>query len=135
MNKYNNIPYNAPELCAHFDKPNRCAAGYFHDKCTLCGSCIRCPKYEPRNGITYDIINDDEIASNYSPEYLFAHVIDSLKRAFANNPAWLNVYAIDYGRTRMTINDVADPDSMLDFAIVRESQNRLNIKFLGRIKG
>lgn len=132
--KRNYIPYNDPEQCAHFAKPRKCTPGWFHGKCTLCfGTAIRCPQYEPRSGFTYDITNDQDIVRHYSEEYFNEHVLASLKFAFADaSAATINVHFINQSRTMLRIYDVADVDSMLEFEIVNERADRIDIKFIGR---
>lgn len=133
--KTNHIPYNAPAMCVHYAAKNRCAAGWFHGKCALCYNCIRCPEYEPKTGLTYDIINDDEIVKTYGGDYFIEHVIASLKNAFTESPEFISDYYVYADSGILSINDIADDRCMLEFAIVRNTPNKLHIKFNGRIKG
>lgn len=133
--KTNHTPYNDPALCVHFADNNRCAAGWFHGHCSLCGTCIRCPQYAPKTGLTYDIVNDDEIVSSLGVNYFLEHVIASLKSAFEMTPGFIFTHYVDTERGTLSINDVADADCMLEFIIERHDPNKMHLKFLGRIKG
>nr|DAL02873.1 MAG TPA: Alpha-lytic protease prodomain [Caudoviricetes sp.] len=135
--KTKTIPYNNPALCVHYGTHDRCTTGWFHGRCTLAGSCIRCPKYESKTGLTYDIANDDEIVSAYDAAYFIEHVIASLKTAFAETPAFIYDWYVDVDNNTVRINDVADENCMLEFEIVNmdANPNKMVLKFLGRIKG
>lgn len=133
--KTNSTPYNDPAMCNHYAAPKRCAAGWFRGHCVLCGSCIRCPEYAPKTGLTYDIENDNEITSSFGVEYFIEHVIASLKSAFTMTPGFIFTHYVDMERGTLAINDVADADCMLEFEIVNHQPNKMNLKFLGRIKG
>jgi hypothetical protein len=133
--KTNHTPYNDPAMCVHFADNNRCSAGWFHGHCSLCGTCIRCPQYAPKTGLTYDIVNDDEIVSSLGVEYFLEHVIASLKSAFEMTPGFIFTHYVDTERGTLSINDVADADCMLEFGIERHDPNKMHLKFLGRFKG
>lgn len=133
--KTKHIPYNNPALCVHYAANDRCAAGWFHGHCSLNGTCIRCPKYEPKTGLTYDIVNDDEIVASFGGDYFLEHVIASLKSAFEMTPGFIFTHYIDTERGTIAINDVADADCMLEFDITNNTPNMIYLKFTGRIKG
>lgn len=122
-------------MCVYYAAKDRCTAGWFHGHCSLNGTCIRCPKYESKTGLTYDIENDDEIVSSYGGDYFLEHVIASLKSAFEMPPGFIFAHYVDTERGTFAINDVADADCMLEFEIVRHEPNKMNLKFIGRFKG
>lgn len=133
--KNNIIPYHDPALCVHFAAKNRCAAGWFHGRCSLSFGCIRCPKYESKTGLTYDIENEDVIINTYGGDYFLEHVIASLKFAFAQTPGFILTHYADIESDTLCINDVADKNCMLEFQIVEHCPNKLYLNFTGRIKG
>lgn len=133
--KTNHTPYTDPAMCVHHADNNRCAAGWFHGNCILCGTSIRCPEYAPKSGLTYDIENDNEIASSCGVDYFLEHVIASLKSAFTMTPGFIFTHYVDTERGTLTINDVADENCMLEFDIVNHYPNKMTLKFNGRIKG
>nr|DAV37260.1 MAG TPA: hypothetical protein [Caudoviricetes sp.] len=88
----------------------------------------------------------EKIASAYSEGYLKEHILSSLKIYFEkrknddifNDMDSNDTYTYD-GREIsypvLRINDVADKDSMLEFAIVGQQYDVLKLSFLGRMKG
>ncbi len=88
----------------------------------------------------------EKIASAYSERYLKEHILSSLKSYFEkrknddifNDMDSNDTYTYD-GREIsypvLRINDVADKDCMLEFAIVGHQYDVLKLSFLGRMKG
>lgn len=88
----------------------------------------------------YALRNQDKIAAAYSSGYLQQHLIGSLNRFFetvdedALNDCWIvNIPNERYPILR--INDIADENGMLEFAIIDRKYDVLKLAFLGRMKG
>lgn len=88
----------------------------------------------------YALRNQEKIAAAYSPDYLKQHLIASLDRFFATVDEdalleyWrINTFVQPYPILR--INDVADADCMLEFAIIDRQYDVLKLAFMGRMKG
>lgn len=88
----------------------------------------------------YALRNQDKIAAAYSTNYLQQHLLDSLNKFFetvdedALNDYWIvNIPNERYPILR--INDIADEDCMLEFAIIGRQYDILKLAFLGRMKG
>lgn len=92
----------------------------------------------------YALRKQDKIASAYSEDYLQQHIITSLADYFANNAderiaddysqeAYVTQNGAEYPLLR--INDLADDNAMLEFAVVGQQYDVLKLSFLGRMKG
>lgn len=88
----------------------------------------------------YALRNQNKIAAAYSTNYLQQHLLDSLNKFFetvdedALNDYWIvNIPNERYPILR--INDIADEDCMLEFAIIGRQYGILKLAFLGRMKG
>lgn len=92
----------------------------------------------------YALRKQDKIASAYSEAYLKGHIIKSLDSYFGNTnddriiddisqEGYVSKTGEDY--PVLMINDVADYNSMLEFVVLRQTYDVLNLSFLGRKKG
>jgi hypothetical protein len=90
----------------------------------------------------YALRKKDKIASAYSEQYLNDHIIQSLNRYFStHNDSEIaetieiadKVDNINYPILR--INDVADDNCMLEFAVLGQTYDVIKLSFLGRMKG
>lgn len=84
----------------------------------------------------------DKIASVYSEQYLNDHIIQSLNAYFKiNNDSEIaesirtadKVDNLNY--PILGINDVADDNCMLNFAVLGQTYDVIRLSFLGRFKG
>jgi len=84
----------------------------------------------------------DKIASAYSDQYLNDHIIQSLNTYFKiHNDRDIaetiemadKVDNLNYPILR--INDVADDNCMLEFAVLGQTYDVIRLSFLGRMKG
>lgn len=90
----------------------------------------------------YALRNQDKIAAAYSRDYLQQHILQSLDSAFEITPTesieealsleFQTINGKEYQVLR--VNDLADDDSMLEFAVVGWQYDVLHLAFLGRIK-
>lgn len=92
----------------------------------------------------YVLRNQDKIASVYSEAYLSEHIIKSLDCFFANSDddrifgdIELDTYQTESGESYavLRINDLADDNAMLEFAVIGKQYDVLKLAFLGRMKG
>lgn len=92
----------------------------------------------------YTLRKQDKIASAYSEAYLKGHIIKSLDSYFGNTnddriiedisqEGFATKTGEDYPVLR--INDISDNNAMLEFVVLRQTYDVLNLSFLGRIKG
>ena len=91
----------------------------------------------------FSLRKQEKIASAYSEGYLKEHILSSYFEKRKNDDIFNDMdsndtYTYD-GREIsypvLRINDVADKDSMLEFAIVGQQYDVLKLSFLGRMKG
>lgn len=92
----------------------------------------------------YALRNQDKIAAVFDEDYLKNHIIQSLDRFFANNDndcfiksVELDTYQAESGEsyTVLRVNDIADDNAMLEFAVIGQQFDVLKLAFLGRMKG
>lgn len=91
----------------------------------------------------YALRNQEKIAAVYSEDYLNRHILPSLKEAFANTPTEIIEEALTVefqtinGKNYqiLRVNDLADDDAMLEFAVVGRQFDVLKLAFMGRMKG
>lgn len=91
----------------------------------------------------YALRNQEKIAAVYSNDYLQQHIIASLKYAFENTPTEVfeEALTVEYQTINgknyqiIRVNDLADNDAMLEFAVVGRQYDVLKLAFIGRIKG
>lgn len=88
----------------------------------------------------YALRNQDKIAAAYSADYLQQHLIDSLNKFFetVDEDALKEYWIVNIPNERypiLRINDIADEDCMLEFAIIGRQYDILKLAFLGRMKG
>ncbi len=88
----------------------------------------------------YALRNQDKIATAYSPEYLQQHLIASLDNFFrtVDEDAMSCYWRIDTSECQypiLAINDTADENCMLEFAIIGRQYDVLKLAFMGRMKG
>lgn len=92
----------------------------------------------------YALRKQDKIAAVYSDDYLQTHIIASLEDYFKNSSSEQitenysqEVYVAQNGTEYplLRINDVADDDAMLEFAVVAMQFDVLKLAFMGRMKG
>jgi hypothetical protein len=92
----------------------------------------------------YALRKQDKIASAYSEAYLKEHIIKSLDSYFGNTSderitddisqeGYVTSTGEDYPLLR--INDLADDNAMLEFAVIGQQYDVLKLSFLGRMKG
>lgn len=92
----------------------------------------------------YALRNQDKISSVYSAAYLNDHIIKSLDSYFGNTnddriiedisqEGFATKTGEDYPVLR--INDISDNNAMLEFVVLRQTYDVLNLAFLGRMKG
>lgn len=88
----------------------------------------------------YALRNQNKIAAAYGADYLQQNLIDSLNRFFetvdedALNDYWV-LTAPGEPYPILRINDVADNNCMVEFAIISRQYDVLKLAFLGRMKG
>lgn len=88
----------------------------------------------------YALRNQEKIAAAYSPEYLQQHLIASLDNFFrtVDEDAIMEYWRINEFHSLypiLRINDTADKDCMLEFAIIGRQYDVLKLAFMGRMKG
>lgn len=91
----------------------------------------------------YALRKKEKISEVFSEEYLQDHIIASLDNVFNNTPTEIieEALSVEYQTINgknyqvIRINDVADKDCMLEFAIVGQQYDVLKLSFLGRMKG
>ena len=92
----------------------------------------------------YALRKQDKIASAYSKAYLKEHIISSLDSYFGNTSderitddisqeGYVTSTGEDYPLLR--INDLADDNAMLEFAVIGQQYDVFKLSFLGRMKG
>lgn len=92
----------------------------------------------------YALRKQDKIAFVYSEAYLKEHIISSLDSYFGkcdderitdaiSQEGYVTSTGEDYPLLR--INDLADDNAMLEFAVIGQQYDILKLSFLGRIKG
>lgn len=92
----------------------------------------------------YALRNQDKISSVYSAAYLNDHIIKILDSYFGNTnddriiedisqEGFATKTGEDYPVLR--INDISDNNAMLEFVVLRQTYDVLNLAFLGRMKG
>lgn len=94
----------------------------------------------------YALRKQDKIASVYGEVYLKEHIIKSLESYF-NRQKYENIiddinsevaYTVEMRKISypvLRINDLADDNAMLEFAITDQQYDVLHLSFLGRMKG
>lgn len=94
--------------------------------------------------MTYTLRRQDKIASVFGDDYLKNHIIKSLDRFFANSDddfifssIELDAYQTPSGENYAVLrcNDLADNNSMLEFAVLVQLYDVQHLAFLGRMKG
>lgn len=87
----------------------------------------------------YALRKQDKIASVYSEAYLKEHIIKSLDYYFGRFSDEHIVYEIKSEDSikfpLLRINDLADDNAMLEFAVIGQQYDVLKLSFLGRMKG
>lgn len=91
----------------------------------------------------YSLRNKEKIAAAYSEAYLNEHLIASLDKYFTQSDDKITDDAMqEFFKTSngaeyplLRINDVADEDAMVEFAVVGQQYDVLKLAFLGRVKG
>ena len=88
----------------------------------------------------YALRNQDKIATHYGEDYLKQHLLASLDDFFrmvdedAMNDYWV-INTIEYKYPILRINDLADSNAMVEFAVVGRQFDVLKLAFMGRMKG
>lgn len=88
----------------------------------------------------YALRNQDKIANSYSEEYLNNHLLASLNSFFnivdedEMNEFWL-INTDEYKYPVLRINDLADDNAMLEFAVIGRQFDVLKLAYMGRMKG
>lgn len=92
----------------------------------------------------YALRKQEKIKEVLGKEYLENNILQSLNKYFGNNdddriysdiePDW---YVTDYGNKYplLRINDVANSNAMLEFAVIGQMYDVLNLSYVGRMKG
>ncbi|MEG1729602.1 MAG: hypothetical protein RR280_08710 [Bacteroidaceae bacterium] len=90
----------------------------------------------------YALRKKDKIAQELSTPYLDDHILQSLKYYFENRTDEQIQDDLDetdrYSNVRydvLRINDQADDNCMLEFAILDQEYDVMKLAFLGRVKG
>lgn len=88
----------------------------------------------------YALRNQDKIAASYGEDYLKQHLIASLDNFFkvVDEDAMGEYYRMDTGECKyliLRINDLADSNAMVEFAVVGRQFDVLKLAFMGRMKG
>lgn len=92
----------------------------------------------------YALRKQDKIAAAMSEDYLANHILKSLDSFFANGDddqiigaIELDVYQTISGESYavLRVNDLADDNAMLEFAVVGQQFDVLKLAFWGRMKG
>lgn len=92
----------------------------------------------------YALRKQDKIKTVLGNEYLENNILQSLNKYFGNsdnNRIHSDIeqdgYVTDQGNKYplLRINDVANSDAMLEFAVIGRMYDVLNLSYIGRIKG
>lgn len=88
----------------------------------------------------YALRNQDKIAAKFGESYLRQHLLSSLKKFFetVDEDALNDYWVVNIPNERypiLRINDMADENCMLEFAIIGRQYDVLRLAFLGRMKG
>lgn len=90
----------------------------------------------------YALRKQDKIKEVLGNEYLENNILQSLNKYFENNDRIYSDiepdgYVTDYGNEYplLRINDVANSDAMLEFVIIGQMYDVLNLSYVGRLKG
>lgn len=92
----------------------------------------------------YALIKQDKIKAVLGNEYLENNILQSLNKYFENSDndrIYSDIepdgYVTDYGNKYplLRINDVANSDAMLEFAVMGQMYDVLNLSYVGRMKG
>lgn len=92
----------------------------------------------------YALRKQDKIKAVLGNEYLENNILQSLNKYFGNNDddriysdtkpyGFVTEYGNKYPLLR--INDVANSDAMLEFAVMGQMYDVLNLSYVGRMKG
>lgn len=97
-------------------------------------------KTKQEDKMRYALRNQDKIAAAYSPDYLKQHLIASLDKFFAtvDEDALSCYWRVDTAECQypiLAINDAADDDCLLEFAIIGRQYDVLKLAFMWRMKG
>lgn len=88
----------------------------------------------------YALRKQDKITASYGEDYLKQHLLASLNVFFRNvdedalNEYW-RIDTSDCKYPILRINDIADDDAMVEFAIIGRQYDVLKLAFMGRMKG
>ncbi|MCM1075985.1 MAG: hypothetical protein NC411_01330 [Bacteroides sp.] len=88
----------------------------------------------------YALRNQDKIANSYSKEYLNQHLLASLNQFFKVvdeddlDDYWI-INTTEYKYPILRINDLADNNVMLEFAVIDRQLDVFKLAFMGRMKG
>lgn len=92
----------------------------------------------------YALRKQEKIKEVLGKEYLENNILQSLNKYFGNNDddrIYSDIepdgYVTDYGNKYplLRINDVANSDAMLEFAVMGQMYDVLNLSYVGRMKG
>lgn len=92
----------------------------------------------------YALRKQDKIKAVLGNEYLENNILQSLNKYFGNNDddrIYSDIepdgYVTDYGNKYplLRINDVANSDAMLEFAVMGQMYDVLKLSYVGRMKG
>lgn len=92
----------------------------------------------------YALRKQEKIKEVLGKEYLENNIMQSLNKYFGNNDddrVYSDIepdgYVTDYGNKYplLRINDVANSDAMLEFAVMGQMYDVLNLSYVGRMKG
>lgn len=88
----------------------------------------------------YALRKQDKIKEVLGKKYLENNILQSLKNS-DNDRIYSDIepdgYVTDYGNKYplLRINDVANSDAMLEFAVMGQMYDVLNLSYVGRMKG
>lgn len=92
----------------------------------------------------YALRKQNKIKEVLGKKYLENNILQSLNKYFENSDndrIYSDIepdgYVTDYGNKYplLRINDVANSDAMLEFAVMRQMYDVLNLSYVGRMKG
>lgn len=86
----------------------------------------------------YALRNQDKIADRFGDDYLQQHIVASLDAFFKTAKEITTDVFIEAGNVQMpvlSVNDVADDNCMLDFAITGIQYDVFRLAYCGRTKG
>lgn len=92
----------------------------------------------------YALRKQDKIKAVFGNEYFENNILQSLNKYFENShdgriysDIEQDGYVTDYGNKYplLRINDVANSDAMLEFAVIGQMYDVLKLSYIGRIKG